>query len=88
MLEIQDGSQTRNVPIFSDACLEAEVSPRGSLEAAKVLPWPPLQVLMPHLGLLPRPRGYRLGLAYVWMLWYCIFCQPVLKILYCAFSES
>jgi len=31
--------------------LEAEASPRGSLEAAKVLPRPRLDVLMPRLGL-------------------------------------
>ena len=36
---------------LSDVCLEAEASPRGSLEAAKVLPRPRLDVLMPRLGL-------------------------------------
>jgi len=44
-------------PWSSDVCLEAEASPRCSLEAAKALPWPRLDVLMP-----------RLGLASVWML--------------------
>ena len=53
--------------LFSDVCLEAEVSSRGSLEAAKVLSRPRLDVLMPRssLGLVviasvsmlwPRPR--------------------------------
>jgi len=35
--------------IYSDVCLEAEASPRGSLVSAKVLPR--LDVLMPRLGL-------------------------------------
>jgi len=37
--------------MFSDVCLEAEASPRGSLEPAKVLPRPRLKILMPRLGL-------------------------------------
>jgi len=36
---------------ISDVCLEEEASPRFSLEAAKVLPRPRLDVLMPRLGL-------------------------------------
>jgi len=46
------------IVIDSDVCLEAEASPRGSLEAAKVLPRPRPDVFMP-----------RLGLASVSMLW-------------------
>jgi len=47
----------------SDVCLEAEVSPRGSLEAAKVMHR--LDVLIPRLGLAsvlmlwPRPHLFR-----------------------------
>ena len=37
--------------IPSDVCLEAEASPRGSLEAENLLPRPRLDVLMPRLGL-------------------------------------
>jgi len=37
--------------ISSDACLEAEASSRGSLEASKVLHRPRIDDLMPRLGL-------------------------------------
>jgi len=48
----------------SDVCLEAEASPRGSLEAENLLSRPRLDVLMPRLGL-ASPRDYCLGLASV-----------------------
>jgi len=50
-----------------DVCLEAEGSPRGSLESAIVLPRLCLDVLMPQLGLAwvsmlwPRPRLFCLA---------------------------
>lgn len=49
---------------LSDVCLEAEASPRGSLEAENLLPRPRLDVLLPWLGL-ASPRDYCLGLASV-----------------------
>jgi len=39
------------IVVANDVCLKAEASPRGSLEAAKVLPWLRLDVLMPCLDL-------------------------------------
>jgi len=52
------------IQLTSDVCLEAEASPRGSLEVENLLPWPRLNVLMPRLGL-ASPRDYCLGLASV-----------------------
>jgi len=37
--------------LISEVCLEAETSPLGDLEVAKVLPRPRLDVLMTRLGL-------------------------------------
>ena len=57
-----------NKIIIGDVRLEAEVLPRGSLEAAKVLPRPRLDVLMPRLGL-ASASWLCLGLASISMLW-------------------
>ena len=57
-------TQTSFRGFSSDVCLEAEASPRGSLEAENLLPRPRLDVLLPWLGL-ASPRDYCLGLASV-----------------------
>jgi len=57
---------------ISDVCLEAEASPRCSLEAEDLLPRPRLDVLMPRLGL-ASPRDYCLGASHRSRL-FCLGC--------------
>ena len=48
----------------SDVCLEAEASPRGSLEAENLLPRP-LPCLASASSILPRPRPRENCLTYI-----------------------
>lgn len=43
-------SANKSLELCSDVCLEAEASPRGSLEAENLLPRPRLDVLLPCLA--------------------------------------